>query len=273
MPFLLIAALLIAALASSLAAADAAPPRELPRSADADAAPITPGGGIAALRTTAAIDRGDTNGRPAGYSAFVPVAVSSAPAAIDTDTATPRNTATDASIRLTPRTRDPASPLGQGDELPSADEQRERGRSTWIATTVGGLGIALGAFLLLAWMIRRSMPPGLRPLPSEAVEVLGRAALSGRQQLHMLRFANKLVLVSTTPSGDTISLAEIEDTDEVNRVVALCRRHDPESSSESFRHLLQQFGQEPTGSGFVDAAPSLTTPSGTRWDRSERGTT
>ncbi|MEZ6071897.1 MAG: flagellar biosynthetic protein FliO [Pirellulales bacterium] len=116
------------------------------------------------------------------------------------------------------------------------------------------------------------MPTAMQPLPGDVVEVLGRAPLGNRQQLHMVRFANKLVLVSTTPGGEMVSLAEIEDRDEVNRIVALCRRGDANSSSETFRRLLHQFGQEPAEPGFVgdSGAYSSSFPHGRR-ARDERG--
>lgn len=275
MPFLLIAALLIAAIALPPAAAEAAP-------RDAGA-PTTPGGGFPAAPSTVPDHRAvPIHPVVAGQSASAghriatgrPVSSVSGPdakgagAAANPDTApadaATRQPASDGSIPLTRRSRDTASTRDRSNELPSSAEQRDRGRSNWIATTIGGLGIALGAFLLLAWMVKRNVPAALRPLPGDVVQVLGRAPLAGRQQMHVLRFANKLVLVSITPAGDTISLAEIEDSDEVSRVVALCNNQESESSSESFRRLLHQFGQEPTEPGFVDAAPSRTSPSHSR---------
>jgi hypothetical protein len=72
------------------------------------------------------------------------------------------------------------------------------------------------------WVVRRGMPKGSGLLPSDAVEVLGRTPLVGRQQVHLLRCGNKLVLVTITPSG-TQTLTEVSDPAEVDRLVSLCQ--------------------------------------------------
>ena len=63
------------------------------------------------------------------------------------------------------------------------------------------LAIVLGLFFVVAWFMRRSLPTSSRRLPSDVVETLGRAPLVGRQQMHVLRFGNKLLLVSVSPTG------------------------------------------------------------------------
>ena len=54
----------------------------------------------------------------------------------------------------------------------------------------------LGIFFLVVWLLRRASPRGPAALPGEAFEVLGRAPLANRQQAHLLRCGNKLLLVS-----------------------------------------------------------------------------
>ena len=191
MPFLLIAVLIVAAIANPLAGARAAPPGELSRHAGAQAVPIAPAGGIGALRRAADPDHGQVTRPPTRHVGVIPAAASDAPGVVAEDTASPPRPENDILIPLAPKTRESADTFGPEGAMPSSDEQRARGRSTWIATTVGALGIALGAFLLLAWMVRRSVPAAMRPLPSDVVEVLGRAPLIGRQQLHMLRLCQQ----------------------------------------------------------------------------------
>jgi hypothetical protein len=91
-----------------------------------------------------------------------------------------------------------------------------------IASTAASLGVVVGVFLLVAWVVRRGMPKGSGLLPSDAVEVLGRAPLVGRQQVHLVRCGHKLVLVTVTPSG-TQTLTEITDPAEVDRLLNLCQ--------------------------------------------------
>jgi len=120
---------------------------------------------------------------------------------------------------------------------------------TSAVTVLGALGLVLGIFLLTAWGIRRAAPQGLQPLPNEVFEVLGRAPLAGRQQAHLLRLGNKLVLVSLSPAGAE-ALAEITDPQEVDRVAGLCRQAQPGSATAVFRQVLDQFApRRPSASG------------------------
>jgi flagellar biogenesis protein FliO len=59
-------------------------------------------------------------------------------------------------------------------------------------------------------------------LPREAVEVLGRTTLLGRQQVHLVRCGNKIVLLSVTPGG-VETLTEIADPAEVDRLHSICQ--------------------------------------------------
>jgi len=119
----------------------------------------------------------------------------------------------------------------------------EQGRGTGpgsAVTVVGALGLVLGIFLLTAWGIRRAAPQSLHPLPAEVFEALGRAPLAGRQQAHLLRLGNKLVLVSLSPAGAE-TLTEITDPVEVDRVAGLCRQTQPGSATAVFRQVFEQF--------------------------------
>ncbi len=122
--------------------------------------------------------------------------------------------------------------------VPTTQEKpanRGRGLPSMV-TVAGGLGIVLGMFFVLAWIMRCFTPQGLGVLPSEAFEVLGRAPLAGRQQAHLLRCGNKLLLVSVTPTGAE-TLAEVTDPDEVERLTALCRRP-PAKAAETLRQVF-----------------------------------
>jgi flagellar biogenesis protein FliO len=91
----------------------------------------------------------------------------------------------------------------------------------------------------LVWLVKRKTPQSLTRLPSEAFEVLGRAPLSGRQQVHLLRCGNRLLLVSVTPGGAE-TLTEITDPLEVDRLAGLCRQSQPGSSSAAFKQVFEQ---------------------------------
>lgn len=105
--------------------------------------------------------------------------------------------------------------------------------------TVGGsLAVVLGVFFLLVWVLRKASPNGFATLPPEAFEVLGRAALAHRQQVHLLRCGNKLLLVSVTATGAE-TLAEITDPAEVDRLASLCRQGRSRGAAAAFRQVFR----------------------------------
>ena len=91
-----------------------------------------------------------------------------------------------------------------------------------LVTAGASLGIVLGLFLLVVWVVRRGMPKGAGSLPSEAVEILGRTPFVGRQQVHLVRCGNKLLLVCASATS-VHTLTEITDAAEVERLTELCQ--------------------------------------------------
>lgn len=145
-----------------------------------------------------------------------------------------------------------ALPLaGPGEAMPleppgtrSSEGARPRvGGLPSVATVVGALAVVLGIFFAVMWGMRRAAPGVLTALPSQVVEVLGRAPLAGRQQVHLLRCGNKLLLVSVTPDAAE-TLTEITDPTEVDRLAGLCEQMRPHSSSAAFRRMFQQYAHE-----------------------------
>jgi flagellar biogenesis protein FliO len=104
------------------------------------------------------------------------------------------------------------------------------------------LAIVLGLFLTAAWLLRKTGAVQVTLLPKEVLEVLGRAPLAARQQVHLLRCGKKLLLVSVTAAG-VETLTEITDPPEVDRLAGLCQQARPDSASKVFRQVFQQFAQ------------------------------
>jgi len=117
------------------------------------------------------------------------------------------------------------------------------------ASAGAGLGIVIGLFLLCMWLLRRSGPKPTSALPQEAVAVLGRVPLAARHFAHLIQVGRKLVLVSVTPDGVS-PITEVSDPQEVDRLLGLCMRNGPQSSTVQFQQVLQQLSQEPT-QGFL----------------------
>jgi flagellar protein FliO/FliZ len=167
------------------------------------------------------------------------------------------NKTADASVNVN-KPATPAMPLKrESHALPPATEKgipRDSGKKQSglpsMVTLAGSLGVVLGIFLLMAWLMRRVVPQGLTRIPNEAFEVLGRAPLAGRQNVHLLRCGNKLLLVSITPAGAE-TLTEITDPGEVDRLAGICRQAGPQSSTAAFRRIFEQLAPKRPSRGFL----------------------
>ena len=141
----------------------------------------------------------------------------------------------------------PLAPAGEKSSLPlrppgpSSHTKRDRSLGLpSVVTVAGSLAVVLGIFFLVARVMRRAAPPGSVALPGEVFEVLGRAPMASRQQVHLLRCGSKLVLVSVTPAGAE-TLTEITDPIEVDRLAGLCQQARPNSATAAFRQVFGQF--------------------------------
>jgi flagellar biogenesis protein FliO len=120
-----------------------------------------------------------------------------------------------------------------------------------IISVVGSLAVVLGLFFGMAWLMRRSMPNSVRRLPPEAVEVLGRTPLGGRQQMHLLRFGNKMLLVCVSPTG-VEPLGEITDPVEIDRLGGLCAQTESTSASTTFKQIFGQLTRDKSAAAAND---------------------
>jgi flagellar biogenesis protein FliO len=151
-------------------------------------------------------------------------------------------------LRLSPPNREPHKPMLLPGKANSQDAAKISNGLPPIATMAGSLGVVVGIFLLIAWLMRRAAPQGLARLPNEAFEVLGRAPLAGRQNVHLLRCGNKLLLVSITPAG-TETLTEITEPPEVDRLAGLCRQAGPHSTTAAFRQIFEKLAPKNSSKG------------------------
>jgi flagellar biogenesis protein FliO len=117
----------------------------------------------------------------------------------------------------------------------------ERPKSSWGAaiSMFLSLAVVLSFFLLVAWLVKKSQPTSFLKLPGDVVQVMGRTPMAPRQQMYVVRFGSKLLLISHQP-GQTQTLGEITDADEVQRLAGLCEANHPGSISNSFREVLKQ---------------------------------
>ena len=117
-------------------------------------------------------------------------------------------------------------------------ERKTTGLSS-VVTVVGSLALVLGVFFLGLWLMRKSTPAGFGALPAEAFESLGRARLTARQNVQLLRCGNKVLLVAVgATSAET--LTEITDPDEIERLVETCRRPQRGGAAAAFRQVFSR---------------------------------
>lgn len=156
-------------------------------------------------------------------------------------------------IVQSPRTESSTVPSPAGDErspLPppkrsrSTEGSRSFGPSTGnaVTTVITSLAVVLGLFAIVVWFARRANPKGYASLPGEVVETLGRAPLSGRQEMHLVRVGKKLLLLSVTQTGAE-TLTEITDPAEIDRLAGICQQNHPGSVTASFREVFAQMGK------------------------------
>ena len=132
----------------------------------------------------------------------------------------------------------PLSPPKTYNSAGHSDPAKTPGGVQSLVTVVVSLAVVLGIFSLVVWALRRASPGGLGTLPAEAFEVLGRAALANRQQVHLLRCGNKLLLVSVTATGAE-TLTEITDPAEVDRLSDLCRQTRTNVAATALRRVFR----------------------------------
>jgi len=136
--------------------------------------------------------------------------------------------------------------------------QETRGPSQAVLSTAASLAMVLGAFLLLVWFTRKNQKGAGGQLPTDVFEVIGRAALAPKLNVHLVRFGDRVLLVSAGPEGVS-TLAEVEDADEAQRLKAACLAGKPGSVSATFREVLGELGKR--GRTAADTANS-TAPRG-----------
>jgi len=124
----------------------------------------------------------------------------------------------------------------------SAAPSIKKPSSPWSSTIsmFMSLLLVLTLFMGVAWCFRGATQQPTRHLSKDVVHVLGRTPLAPRHSMILLRFGRKLVLVSQQ-MGQTQTLSEIDDPEEVDHLLGLCEQSNANSISSSFRDVLSQF--------------------------------
>ena len=126
------------------------------------------------------------------------------------------------------------TPLPRPSEELAGNKKPDAQRSSTSAalSTMLALGMVLAVFFGLALIVKRTWPtPTNNKLPTEVLQIVGRVELQPKQYWMLMRFGNKLLLVCQQP-GETRLISEVNDEDEVLRLVALCEK--PHRSDAAF---------------------------------------
>lgn len=132
------------------------------------------------------------------------------------------------------------TPLPPASQDSDSAGPRKGGTIQMLLSVGSSLLIVVGLFLGVAWCYRKTLNSSFSGgLPKEVVNIVGRTPLAARQQLVLVRFGSKLVLVSMI-QGEARTISEITDPLEVDQLVGLCASSQAGSISESFRSVLNQ---------------------------------
>ena len=101
------------------------------------------------------------------------------------------------------------------------------------------MGLVLFSLAFVGWLAGRGKKLPFGILSTEVFEILGRASITPRFSVQLIRCGDRLLLVGITPDAIN-TLSEITDPEEVTRLVALCRGTSPKGISESFRQIFEQ---------------------------------
>lgn len=130
-------------------------------------------------------------------------------------------------------------PLAPPSKRQPGDQPQTSGSTLqMLVSIISSLLLVVGLFLGVAWCYRKTLGTSLTGgLPKQVVSILGRTSISARQQLVLVRFGSKLLLVSVI-QGEARTLGEISDPLEVDQMLGQCESGQPGSITQSFKSLL-----------------------------------
>lgn len=136
------------------------------------------------------------------------------------------------------QSRTPLQPKSKSDD--ASGNKSNGGTAKMLVSIISSLVLVIGLFLGVALLYRKSISTTLgKGLPKNVVQVLGKTTIAPRQQLVLVRFGSKLVLVSML-QGEARTLSEITDPLEVDQLAGFCESGQSGSMASSFREILVQ---------------------------------
>lgn len=138
-----------------------------------------------------------------------------------------------------PRTISPRSKPAETSAKTITPSKKSTGTvSLW--GTVIGLGVVFTLFVGVRVWLTRHGPLGMRGLPVEALELLGKRTIEPRVSIHIVRCGPKILVLGVAPDG-VRTLTEITDPVEIDMIAGACRRKETAGpATASFSGLMQQ---------------------------------
>lgn len=117
---------------------------------------------------------------------------------------------------------------------------------------LASLGIVIGGYLSLMFLLRMWNPQAAGALPREVVEVLGTSPLNSKQSLQLVRLGSKLLLLIHGPEG-TQSIGEISNPNEVEYLAQICSQRRGRKGPTGFRKFSEGSSREPQSNVALDS--------------------
>lgn len=121
----------------------------------------------------------------------------------------PRTLAVLCTLAIAPSARadeDPR-PVRHPVSRPAEKAEARPGGSSGFWLGAGGIGVALAAFGAVSLAAKRARPSS----ESKTLKVVGRASLSPRHAIHLVRVGDRILIVGTGPQGAPALLGEMDE--------------------------------------------------------------
>ncbi len=143
--------------------------------------------------------------------------------------------------------------------LPKKGETSENsllsGPGQSLTQTLGSLALIVGGFLVIVFVLKgKKKTVESKP---DLIEVLYRTSLTPKQQIQMVRWGERLLLIAISASN-VETLAEISDPAEVHRILLLCDKPESTAMESVFQNLLRaKSGAESSPRAATNPRPAM----------------
>ncbi|MCC9599827.1 hypothetical protein LOC67_04570 [Stieleria sp. JC731] len=110
------------------------------------------------------------------------------------------------------------------DDVASSDNTVNASSTGPLVTTVSALTLVLALFGVVVWVARKygNAQQTAGTLPEDVFRVLGNSTIESGTRVTYLHVGNKVVVMGQSQNGQPTTLAEIDDPNEVERIVGRC---------------------------------------------------